>query len=56
MKSVYKDKSLANCPNQFNLAEYVLEKSCKNPTKSALEIVSRTGKQSVSFDELKINT
>ena len=53
MKSVYKDRSLANCPNQFNLAEYVLEKSCKNPTKSALEIVSRTGKQSVSFDELK---
>ena len=53
MKSVYKDKSLANCPNQFNLAEYVLEKSCKNPTKSALEIVSRTGKQSISFDELK---
>ena len=53
MKSVYKDRSLANCPNQFNLAEYILEKSCKNPTKSALEIVSRTGKQSVSFDELK---
>ena len=53
MKSIFKDTSLVSCPNQFNLAEYVLEKSCKNPTKPALEIISRTGKQSVSFDELK---
>ena len=33
MTSIYQDSSQCICPNQFNLAEYVLESSSENPNK-----------------------
>ncbi len=53
MTSIYQDNLQPRCPDLFNLAEYVLENANKNPTKKALEIISKFSNYSISFEELK---
>ena len=53
MTSIYQDNLQSRCPDLFNLAEYVLENANKNPTKKALEIISKFSNYSISFEELK---
>ena len=53
MTSIYQDSSQCICPNQFNLAEYVLESSSESPNKNALEIISKTSQRSLTYNQLK---
>jgi acyl-coenzyme A synthetase/AMP-(fatty) acid ligase len=53
MTSIYQDSSQYICPNQFNLAEYVLESSSENPNKTALEVISKTSQRSLTYNQLK---